>query len=272
MKKPAKIRRGKPIQFNSQLEARYAKKLRDMTSRMTASVRKELMELLSSSGATSNLADVSGISSKARILLNKMDANWQKEFSKMSKVLTPKMMKEIFKESKAATASSLKYLYESKQVDLKDATTDVKNVFNASVDQSVELFKTIPSKYFSDIRQSVMRTIVGGGTLADLKKEFDRYDRFTKHRSINLALDQSRKAYHGFNRSLILQTGTTKAIWVHTGGTTHPRKKHKDFNGKVFNLEKGAPVGTMKNGPKFVQPADESFCRCTLVPILDFTS
>lgn len=269
--KPAKpLRRGTSFQTSISLEKKYTAQLKKMVSSMTASVRKELLDLFRKTGAKDNFAVIDGISSQTRILLNRLDRNWQHKFNEIARNLTPKMMQAMLRESKAASARNLRKLYEHNQIQVRDTSPEMLNVFKASVNQGVELIKTIPSEYFKDIKGDVMRTITGGGSLAELAKQIDKHNESTVHRASNIALDQSRKAYQGFNLTMCIQAGVKKGIWVHVDRTNNPRKKHKDFDGQEFELAKGAPVGTMKGGSNYVKPAEEPFCNCTFIPILDF--
>ena len=266
------IKKGKIIRTNTALERRYADALEKMASRMTTSAKREIMRLLDKHKDTDNLSVIEGISSQTRILLNKLDAEWESKFIDVSRHMTPRMMRNVLRESKSATVAALKPLFEGKTISLNDSAIPLQNVFKASVNQAVELFRTIPEQYFSDIKGSVMRSITGGGSLKDLISEIDKHSDKTVHRSVNIALDQTRKAYQGFSRNMALEAGVKEGIWVHTGGTTDPRLKHKAFNGKKFNLADGAPVGTMKGGNEYVHPGEEPFCRCQFRPVIEFAS
>lgn len=261
-------KRGRQFSYNHALANRYAKRLMALSNRMTASVRKELITLFSSS--KDNFAAIKGISSQSRIILNKLNREWQKEFNDLAKNMTPKMMTSILKESKAATLNNLKALYDDVTLNNIANSTELSNVFKASTSQAVNYIRTIPQEYFSDIQGEVMRSITNNGSLASLTAEIRKYDTHTRHRAVNIALDQTRKAYQGFNLTMCRKAGITQGIWIHSKKLTHARRKHLDFDRKQFDLAVGAPVGTMRNGPKYVQPAEEPFCDCTWLPVIEF--
>ena len=148
-------------------------------------------------------------------------------------------------------------------------TPQMKEIFQASVNQGVDLIKSIPSQYFERISGDVMRTITTPtSSLKELSRNLSKYGEMSYRRANNIALDQTRKAYQSFNRQMLDNAGIQKGIWVHTGGTVHPRHKHKAFNGKEFDLAKGAPVG---DDGGYVFPSQEPFCRCTFIPIVKFS-
>jgi len=264
------VKKGSQFRYNASVSKKYASRLKAITGRMTASVKKDLLALFDGIGCNDSVAIIRGISDKTRVLLNRLDADWEKEFNIIAKNMTPRMMKSVLQESKTASLRNLRQLYEHRQIPMKMNTLEMQNVFKASVNQAVDLIRTIPVQYFDGIKGEVMRSISSGGTFADLVKEFDKHEGKTKHRSENIAMDQTRKAYNSFNRTLCTQSGVTEGIWIHTGGTLDPRKSHREFNGKPFKLAEGAPVGTMKGRNKYVMPGEEPFCRCTFTPILDF--
>jgi hypothetical protein len=154
-----------------------------MIGSMTASVRKELLGLFKATGVKDNFAVIEGISSQARILLNRLDRHWERKFNDMAKNLTPRMMRDILKESKAASARNLKQLYEHNMIQVRDASPEIINMFKASVNQGVDLIKTIPGQYFDAVKGDVMRSITGGGSLAELTKSIERHRKRVIHRA-----------------------------------------------------------------------------------------
>ena len=134
--------------------------------------------------------------------------------------------------------------------------------------ENVALIKSIPEKYLNEVTGAVMRSITSAeGGMQYLVPQLQKYEGITLRRARNIAMDQTRKAYQAVNLERSKSAGITKGIWIHTGGTKEPRAKHRSYNGKEFELAKGAPVGD--NG-EYVHCGEQPFCRCTFVPILDF--
>ncbi|KAF9396648.1 hypothetical protein CPC16_010967, partial [Podila verticillata] len=63
-----------------------------------------------------------------------------------------------------------------------------------------------------------MRSITSGNGLEDLIPFLQAQEGITRRRARNIALDQTRKAYNGFNRARCVGAGVTHGEWIHSGG------------------------------------------------------
>ncbi len=86
-------------------------------------------------------------------------------------------------------------------------------------------------------------------------------------RALNIAKDQTRKVYNGINRARMEKIGITKAEWIHSGGSNHPRHTHVEMDGKIFNLSEGVYDSEVK---KYVQPGELPYCGCVYRPVIEF--
>lgn len=140
------------------------------------------------------------------------------------------------------------------------------DVYSAIVAENVDLIKSIPSRYFADVRQIVMRNVSAGRDLKTLALELnDRYN-VTTRRAMVIARDQSNKAFEALSRAADFDSGVRYGIWIHVPGRLTVRDSHVKMHGKRFDLKKGlydSEVG------RYVLPGELILCNCTYRPIFD---
>ena len=235
---------------------------------MTKDSRQAVLSLFKDTGEKKDFSEVGGIANRSQDLLNDLERQWGALFEQIGRDKVRQIITSILRESKASVTGSLKALNDGTRIPVSELTTPMREIFNASVSEGVDLIKSIPSRYFERIKGDVMRTITSPtSSIRELSKSLAKYGDMSYRRANNIALDQTRKAYQSFNMQMLDQAGIIEGTWLHTGGSLHPRPKHKAFNNKRFDLRKGAPVGP--NG-EYVSPAEEPFCRCTFIPIISF--
>lgn len=267
--KPRKVVvKGLPLHAPVSLEERYAKELQALVRGMTKIAAKELEAVFRGEAAEEFFAQDASVTSHAKKKLNALRIRFEKIFSDKADEIVKRMLSGVSRESKARLGNSLKQITGGLNVTLPEMPGQLKEIFAASVVENVALIKSIPEKYLNEVTGAVMRSITSAeGGMQYLVPQLQKYEGITLRRARNIAMDQTRKAYQSVNLERSKSAGITKGIWIHTGGTKEPRKKHKEFSGKEFELAKGAPVGD--NG-EYVHPGEQPFCRCTFVPILDF--
>lgn len=251
------------------MERRYSRELRRLVRDMTKDSRDAVLSLFDETGRRKDFLETGGIAQAAQSILNAKKVQWGTFFDMVAREKVQSLINQLLRESKASCTSAVKPLFDEVTIKMDALTPQMKEIFQASVNQGVDLIKSIPSQYFERISGDVMRTITTPtSSLKELSRNLSKYGEMSYRRANNIALDQTRKAYQSFNRQMLDNAGIQKGIWVHTGGTVHPRHKHKAFNGKEFDLAKGAPVG---DDGGYVFPSQEPFCRCTFIPIVKFS-
>lgn len=174
--------------------------------------------------------------------------------------------------SRRESRAMIRTIFKDFQIDPPDLPKGMQEVIRASLEENASLIRNIYSNYVDRIAGDLMRTITTGeGNLERLKEIVEKCRDVALHRAENVAMDQTRKAYQTLSRERMKAAGVTKGIWVHTGGTVHPRKEHQDFSGKEFSLKDGAPIGHFdgrKDAPTW--PGFQPFCRCTYKPVLEW--
>lgn len=137
-----------------------------------------------------------------------------------------------------------------------ELTPEMRAIVHAEIVQNVSLIQSIPSQYFTEVEGLVMRSVAVGGDLKTLSLELaKRYD-ITIDRAGLIARDQNRKVNAAMSRARQLESGITKAIWIHTA-CRYPRQSHVDFSGKEYDVAEGALIDG-----KRIWPGSEINCGC----------
>ena len=103
-----------------------------------------------------------------------------------------------------------------------------------------------------------MRSVTAGRDLGTLAEELQAAHGVSKRRAAHIALDQNNKATSTVTRVRQKELGIKEAVWIHSGAGKHPRPEHVAFNGKKYDVEKGAYLEG-----KWTWPGFEINCRCT---------
>ena len=141
-----------------------------------------------------------------------------------------------------------------------DMTDRLKQTIKNQLKDNIGLIKSIPQKFHSDIKRMAQRSIEAGrdvkGFTDDLQEEFD----VTRRRAALIARDQNNKMTSMFHRTRQLDCGITRAFWVETFSSIHPREEHAAWSeeGETYDVEIGM---TNDNGDQ-VWPGTEINCGC----------
>lgn len=260
--------KGKPLHMPVSAGEQYSRRLRNLVKLMTDETRREIMALFRSDDAREYFATDANIAIQFRETLSLLTVRFETLFVRHGENIAKAMIDRTDEAAKLQLQNSFNSFVDAVTLRVEDMPAGMKEILAASVSENVDLIKSIPSQYLDKVKGAVMRSITTKeGGIGRLTEELQKYDGITKRRAGLIAMDQTRKAYQTVNLQRSRSAGIKKGTWVHTGGTKEPRKPHKDYNGKEFDLEKGAPIGA--NG-EYVQPGQEPFCRCTWIPIVDF--
>jgi SPP1 gp7 family putative phage head morphogenesis protein len=260
--------RGSRLTMNIGTEAAYNKKLQALVKRMTATLKREIDRALVSHF---NTAQDSGIISKVRMIINRLEREFNKEFRSRADRLSKTMLSSVDKDSTKSLHSSLKELSGGLSIKTSAVTEGVEDVLTAAVAQNVGLIKSIPSEYFTQVRTQILNSIMNPDNkgLADLRDSIngvlsDRYKR-VRNRAHQIATDQTRKAYNQINAARMTSMGIEYFEWVHSGGGKTPRPYHRDvLNGKTFKISE-PPIIDPNTGERGL-PGQAINCRCTMIP------
>lgn len=154
----------------------------------------------------------------------------------------------------------------------------LRDSFEKQVAENVDLIKSIPTKYFSQIRSMVIRSTTGGFQYdGGLQKAIMDMTGVTRDRASLIARDQSMKSVSTFTRLRFQNLGSKKYIWHNSrdkrvAGNPNglypdvdPKSKvhgdHWKREGKTFEWDNPPPDGNPGMGIN---------CRCYAEPIFEF--
>lgn len=261
---------------NAGIAITYGKEIVALIEQMSKDVRAEMESLFATTTHHGAMDDKDGFSreggnvvSQARITMNKLQAKWETRFNRTARRVTDQMMARTIRNSTTTLGLSLKEL--SGDITLKVPTDPAfLEIVKASTLEATELIKLIPQKYLGDVQGQVMRSITTGNGLKDLVPYLNtKYKQNVRH-ARNVAMDQTRKAYSNINASRLKSIGMTRYIWVHSGGSVHPRSNHVAMNGKEYSLDAPPVIGEMYGREVRGKPGDLPNCRCVMKPIISF--
>jgi len=265
--------KGTPLRNNVAVENRYVTDLERITNQMIDAVSREVMRLYRSPAAKQYFAMDSSIGSQARITMNRLENQFDEIFSQYAKPYAERMVNRVGKQSATALHSSLKQLSGGLSIKTDIVNGELREITKATIAENVDLIKTIPEKFFTDVRGAVMRSIAqpNQGGMAELIENIDsmldQRSRQIRNKAKNLALDQTRKLYNNTNMARMQAVGINRFEWIHGGGGQKPRPLHKfKLNGKTYSFD-DLPVIDERSGERGI-PGQAPNCGCTMRPVL----
>lgn len=259
--------RGSPLNPNVATEIKYYNRLAALIERMTAEVEKHVKELFSATAAKEYFAEDASIASQARILTNAFVAKFDDLFAETSQPIADQMVAQADKNSSAALHMSLKDLSGGLSLPTSSISAPMKEIIKAATAENVQLIKSIPQKYLTQVQGAVMRSITQGNGLQDLVPFLAKQKGITLRRARFIAIDQTRKTFNALSEGRCEALGLDEGEWLHTGGSRHPRPTHVAMTGKIFKLSKGLYDSAVK---RYVKPGQEPGCRCRFLPVIKF--
>lgn len=210
----------RPVHPNAGITAAYRKKLDALIEEMAASVDYWLQ---ASYKANEPLAQDELPASALRAAIRKLTARWQRRFNEAAPKLADYFATAVEKRSSTALKNILKDAGFTVEFKLTAAQRDI---INATVNQNVQLIKSIPQQFLGQVEQSVMRSVQTGRDLGTLSKELQDHFGVSKRRAAFISRSQNNLATAALTRSRQVELGITEAIWMHSGGGKEPRKSH----------------------------------------------
>lgn len=264
-----KALRGTPLNPSGMIATRLGDEIVLYIDRMVRETRRELRALNES--FVEDWAMDASYASQARIVLNKLTDRFTSMFNRIASPMAQQWVEQVNKNTASGLTSSLKEIAGHMTLKTDILGDELKDVLTASVNASVDLIKTVPNKFFDQIKGDVMRSIQTGGAENDLEKSLEQYGNTTRNWARNVAMDQTRKAYNSLAMGRMEKLGIDSYEWVHSGGSNHPRKLHQELNGKIFRfddppiIQKGGKSGEIRG-----IPGQLPYCRCIMRPVLNF--
>lgn len=268
---------GSPVRVSPFYADKMAKVAMREVRQMHLDVSRQVKELFreeQSKEAIQDIAMDASISSRARVLTNRLAAEWNRRFNLFSKDFSKTLFGDIENMTADDLQKSMEKLSGGLTIDTSRITPVTREIITAGTQQSASLIKSISRDYLSDVQEAIMRSISSTGvSYTETVKQIDSMlqGRFKvyKNKAKNVTLDQTRKAYANITDSRMKSVGINKYRWRHAGGSSEPRALHKNvLNGQVFSLD-DPPIIDEKTGERG-HPGQAINCKCYREPVLEF--
>lgn len=197
-------------------------------------------------------------------VIRKLSRQWQRRFNEGADELAKFFAQRVRDRSDRQLMAILKRAGFTVSFKL---TPRLRDVMRASVQENVQLIKSIPQQYLTGVQGDVMRSVAAGRDLATLTKALQEKYGSTKKRAKLIALDQNNKATSAIQKARQVDLGITHGIWMHSHAGKEPRPTHLANDGKRFSVVDG----WFDPDPKVrqrIMPGELINCRCTWRPIV----
>ncbi len=236
---------------NAGVRAAYQRRLRKLVDEMQRSTVWWLRAAYRKDEARI-IPDFAQDASPARMLqkvLNRLFRYWMRRWSDEA----AKIAGDFIHKTQQRTTSSYEQAFRAAGFTVKMDPSRVRNdVVQALIAENVNLIKSIPQHYFTEVNGLVQRSVSTGRDLGFLTDELEKRYGVTRRRADLIARDQANKATEAIKRVEDERLGVKVGIWVHVPGkyTSH---------GKPFLLSEGLYDSAV--GRKVV-PGELVACQC----------
>lgn len=244
-----KYKKLRAIRPNKGIEMDYRKKLAALIARMQKEAQREILRAYQ--GEEAQIAADAVPANVLYRLVRGLRDKYQKLFNKKARSLSLWFVNSVDRYTEVALKGALRHYQSEKfQQELSDLgllhdfkrTPALTNAVQSFVHENVNLIKSIPEKYFTEVEGLVMRGIRDGKPFNWVNNEMAKRYGITTRRAVMIARDQNHKATEQLNRTRQLGLGVKRGMWQHATGVKEPRHSHEQANGKIFDLDKGLKI------------------------------
>lgn len=196
--------------------------------------------------------------------INQIERKYNKKFAQLSKTTARKFADSILYQSDMALQKILNRANLRVKFQL---TKPMREIIESVVSENVNLIKSIPAEFFTDIKSIVNVGVQNGRDQQFIYENIKTKYQITNRRARLIARDQTNKATAALTRTRQRDIGIKKGIWQHSHAGEVPRKSHLAADGKEFDLDKGLYLDDV-----WTLPAQQINCRCTWRPVIDVES
>lgn len=247
----------RPIHANAGINAWYRKRLIKELDAMQRSIAASLLTVY-----RRRESEIVGDASPTMDIVKRFRENvrrWMKRWDTLSEWLSERFVGKAEK----TTTGTLKEAFKAAGFTVKfNASKSLNTVTRALIEENVNLIKSIPQKYLTEVEGIVLRGVSNGRDVGFIAQELGKRYEITKRRAKMIARDQTDKAFQTIQRTRDAEIGVTEGIWVHLPGRYTSRKTHIAMNGKRFKLS-GPDAGLYDSDVGHnVVPGECVNCRC----------
>ena len=258
----------KPIFPPAGIEKEYEKRLKRAVREMEKSVVYWL-----SAKYKANESKIIGDSATSNMIkeLRRLMAQWKRNFRELCETLPRWFAAKVrnyvagnlIQQTKPLKDAGLGFNLQFKYMSQKE-----RQVFQAIVNENVNLIKSIASESLTQVEGIVLRGITSGNDLATVTEQLHHQFGVTERRAAMIARDQTNKATNNLSRQRLLDYGVTKGIWMHTAsGKTYRETHENDMDGQEYDIREGCFDPDEKVN-RNIQPAELVNCYCVCRPVI----
>ena len=251
----------RPVRPNAGVEVAFRRRLVDEIEAMAASVKYWLEAAYKAHPP--KMAQDAVPANELRDALAKLSRQWLYRFDELSDWLADYFAKDIIERSDAALTRALRQAGFTVKFTM---TQGMRDILRATVHENVNLIRSIPQQYLTQVEGIVMRSVQTGRDLSQLSGDLQARLGVTKARAALIARDQNNKATSALTRARQKELGVTYAIWMHSHAGKKPRPTHVRMDGKRYDISKGLYDSAEGRN---VFPGELINCRCVSRPVIE---
>lgn len=172
-----------------------------------------------------------------------------------------RIAREFVASTRRRTTNSYQQAFRAAGFTVKFEPSRARNdVVQALIRENVDLIRSIPSQYFTQVNGLVMRSVTAGRDVGYLTDELEKRYAVTRRRAAFIARDQANKATEAIRRVEGERLGVKIGFWVHVPGKYTSRATHRAMNGKPFLISEGMYDPAVR---RKVHCGELPGCQCT---------
>ncbi len=251
-----------PVRPNAGVEAAYRRRLWRLIEEMRDSFAYRIKAAYRANEPIMARDDLPA--SEIQDAIRKLARQWQHRFDGAAPDLAKFFAIAASRRSDAMLKSVLKKIGFTVQFKMSRAMRDI---LKATIEQNVQLIKSIPEEYLTQVQGSVMRAVQTGRDLGPLAKEIEAHYGVTRRRAALIARHQNNMATAAMTHARQTEVGIEEAIWQHSGGGREPRPTHVANSGKRYKVAEGW-FDPEKRVRRKIWPGELISCKCVSRPIV----
>lgn len=197
-------------------------------------------------------------------VMSKLGKQWLDKFDDAAPKIADGFAKKVLRHADGSFSSALRKAGYSVKF---QTTKAVRDALDAETLGNVSLIKSIPQKYLGDVQGRIMRSITGGRSMKQLTKDLEQVYSLTHNRAALIARDQNNKATAVIHKTRQKEVGISRAVWIHTSASVHPREEHERWGDEEaeYDIEKGM---WSEVDQEYVWPGTPINCGCTSMSVV----
>ncbi len=256
---PPKVKTAAPVWPSAAIEAAYR---RDLRQQIIAPMSAELLRDVKAAWKDNHYVMDAPSADRLRTVMERWGDRWRIRLETLSE----KMARQFADASRNYTDRAMLKAFRDAGLTIQwRPTKRMLEGYAAVVYENVQLIKSIPQKFLTDVQSDVWQSVTKGSDMAALTEKIRDTYGIAWRRAALISRDQTAKAKGVFEASRRAEIGITRAKWLHSAAGREPRPTHVAMNGKLFDVQKGMYD---KDEGEYVQPGELINCRCTSAAVI----